>query len=123
MCCRSSSAREPIPRWTSTAAPRDGRSRATCAGSSRGAAFPSSTPSMEAPWGWQIDGHHLIVNCFVLKDQIVLTPSFMGAELIVTDRGPYAGTQVLQEEERSGWFGTVTTSTLASCMRLVRPWW
>ena len=28
------------------------------------------TPSAEGPWGWQIDGHHLIVNCFVLGDQI-----------------------------------------------------
>src|SRR2546426_812881 len=24
------------------------------------------TPSPGEPWGWQIDGHHLNVNCFVL---------------------------------------------------------
>ena len=60
------------------------------------------TPSIEEPWGWQIDGHHLIVNCFILKDQIVLTPSFMGAEPTLADRGTYAGTQVLQEEQRNG---------------------
>src|SRR4030095_2020176 len=30
------------------------------------------TPTADGPWGWQIDGHHLIVNCFVLGDQIVL---------------------------------------------------
>ena len=30
------------------------------------------TPSHDAPWGWQIDGHHLIVNCFVLGDQVVM---------------------------------------------------
>ena len=35
-------------------------------------------PSDTAPWGWQLDGHHLIVNYFVLGDQVVMTPSFMG---------------------------------------------
>src|SRR5262249_37388353 len=34
------------------------------------------TPSDDAPWGFQIDGHHLIVNGFVLGDQIVMTPMF-----------------------------------------------
>ena len=33
-------------------------------------------PSATEPWGWQIDGHHLIVNYFVLGDQVVMTPSF-----------------------------------------------
>ena len=60
------------------------------------------TPSMEEPWGWQIDGHHLIVNCFILGDQMVLTPTFMGAEPVLADRGKYAGTHVLQEQERNG---------------------
>jgi len=32
------------------------------------------TPSADEPWGWQLDGHHLIINCFILKDQMVLTP-------------------------------------------------
>lgn len=26
------------------------------------------TPSADAPWGWQIDGHHLNLNFFVLGD-------------------------------------------------------
>ena len=29
-------------------------------------------PSATEPWGWQIDGHHLIINYFVLGDQVVL---------------------------------------------------
>ena len=58
------------------------------------------TPSLDQPWGWQIDGHHLIVNCFVLGDQMVLTPSFVGAEPAIADRGPYAGTAVLQDEQQ-----------------------
>jgi Protein of unknown function (DUF3500) len=35
------------------------------------------TPADDGPWGWQLDGHHLIVNCFVLGDQVVMTPLFM----------------------------------------------
>ena len=32
-------------------------------------------PSANEPWGWQLDGHHLIINYFVLGDQVVMTPS------------------------------------------------
>ena len=59
------------------------------------------TPSADEAWGWQIDGHHLIVNCFVLGDQIVMTPMFMGSEPVAADEGPYAGTRVFQAEERA----------------------
>ena len=41
------------------------------------------TPSATEPWGWQFDGHHLIINCFVLGDQLVLTPQFMGSEPVL----------------------------------------
>jgi hypothetical protein len=59
-------------------------------------------PSADEPWGWQIDGHHLIVNCFVLGDQIVMTPMFLGSEPVAADEGPYAGTRVFQAEEQGG---------------------
>ena len=59
-------------------------------------------PSSDAPWGWQIDGHHLIVNCFVLGDQIVLTPMFMGSEPVTAESGKYAGTSVFRAEEGKG---------------------
>jgi len=38
------------------------------------------TPSASEPWGFQLDGHHLIVNYFVLGDQVVMTPAFFGSE-------------------------------------------
>ena len=60
------------------------------------------TPSPEQPWGWQIDGHHLIINCFVLADQIVLTPQFLGSEPVVATSGQYAGTRVFEAEEAKG---------------------
>jgi Protein of unknown function (DUF3500) len=59
-------------------------------------------PSASSPWGWQLDGHHLIVNYFVLRDQVVMTPTFMGSEPIRADSGKYAGTVVLQDEQNKG---------------------
>jgi hypothetical protein len=60
------------------------------------------TPSLTEPWGWQIDGHHLNLNCFILGDQMVMTPLFMGSEPVRAETGKYAGTQVLQTEEARG---------------------
>lgn len=37
-------------------------------------------PSETEPWGWQFQGHHLAINYFVLGDQVVMTPTFMGSE-------------------------------------------
>ncbi|HEX6070660.1 MAG TPA: DUF3500 domain-containing protein [Longimicrobiaceae bacterium] len=59
-------------------------------------------PSPTEPWGWQLDGHHLIVNYFVLGDQVVMTPTFMGSEPVTATAGRYAGTTVLQEEQDLG---------------------
>jgi hypothetical protein len=38
------------------------------------------TPSLTEPWGWQLYGHHLDINCLIIGKQLVLTPTFMGAE-------------------------------------------
>lgn len=59
-------------------------------------------PSATEPWGWQIDGHHLVVNYFVLGDQVVMTPVFMGGEPAVATTGMHAGNAVLQAEQDSG---------------------
>jgi hypothetical protein len=59
-------------------------------------------PSSGEPWAWQIDGHHLSVNCTVIEDQMVLTPTFMGSEPCHVYDGPLAGTMVFAAEERAG---------------------
>ena len=59
-------------------------------------------PSDKEPWGWQLDGHHLIINYFVLSDQVVMTPSFWGSEPVVATSGKYKGTAILQEEQDKG---------------------
>ena len=56
-------------------------------------------PSLDEPWGWQFDGHHLNVNCFLLGGQMVMTPMFMGSEPVAVDIGKHAGTRVFQAEE------------------------
>ncbi|MEU6192148.1 DUF3500 domain-containing protein [Streptomyces sp. NPDC047061] len=38
------------------------------------------TPSATEPWGFQFDGHHLVINYFVLGSQVVMSPCFWGSE-------------------------------------------
>jgi hypothetical protein len=59
-------------------------------------------PSMTQPWGWQIDGHHLVINYFILGDQVVMTPTFMGGEPIITTSGKYKGNVLFQDEQNIG---------------------
>lgn len=59
-------------------------------------------PSMAEPWGWQLTGHHLALNCFVLGRQMVLSPAFMGAEPNYADSGPFAGIRLFEDEENGG---------------------
>jgi hypothetical protein len=60
------------------------------------------TPSDKEPWGWQLDGHHVVINYFVLGDQVVMSPVFMGSEPVEAKQGKFQGTIVLQEEQNKG---------------------
>lgn len=60
------------------------------------------TPSATEPWGWQLDGHHLVINYFVLGDQIVMTPTFWGGEPAESRQGSTTGNQVLQTQQDLG---------------------
>jgi hypothetical protein len=59
-------------------------------------------PSRTEPWGWQFSGHHAIVNFFVLGDQVVMTPLFLGSEPVRAPSGKYQGVVVLQQEQKDG---------------------
>lgn len=59
-------------------------------------------PSATEPWGWQFDGHHAVINYFVLGDQVVMSPVFIGSEPVKADSGKYKGTIVMQEEQDMG---------------------
>ena len=59
-------------------------------------------PSAKEPWGWQLDGHHVIINYFVLGEQVVMTPLFVGSEPVIAESGKYQGVAILQEEQDRG---------------------
>jgi len=59
-------------------------------------------PSATEPWGFQLDGHHAIVNYFVLGDQVVMTPLFVGSEPVTAPSGKYKGLSILQDEQSRG---------------------
>ncbi len=59
-------------------------------------------PSATEPWGWQFDGHHAIINYFVLGDQVVMTPHFAGSEPVIAPSGKYKGVIILQDEQAKG---------------------
>ncbi|MEO8660381.1 MAG: DUF3500 domain-containing protein [Bryobacteraceae bacterium] len=59
-------------------------------------------PSTTEPWGFQLDGHHVIINYFVLGDQVVMTPFFAGSEPVTATSGKYKGVSILQSEQDLG---------------------
>ncbi|KID93921.1 hypothetical protein MAJ_10109, partial [Metarhizium majus ARSEF 297] len=61
-----------------------------------------SEPSTTQPWGFSFYGHHLCLNVFFYKQQMVLSPWFTGAEPNIIDSGPYKGTRILHTEEPLG---------------------
>lgn len=71
-------------------------------------------PSTTEPWGWQLDGHHLNLNYFILGDQVVMTPAFWGSEPAVAASGKYAGTAIMDDEQR---YGLAMINTLTDAQR------
>jgi hypothetical protein len=59
-------------------------------------------PSATDPWGWKLEGHHAIINYFVLGDQVVMTPLFIGSEPVKAPSGRYKGIEILQKEQNDG---------------------
>jgi hypothetical protein len=59
-------------------------------------------PSATEPWGWKLEGHHAIINYFVLGDQVVMTPLFIGSEPVKAPSGKYKGIEILQKEQNDG---------------------
>jgi hypothetical protein len=59
-------------------------------------------PSATEPWGWKLEGHHAIISYFVLGDQVVMTPLFIGSEPVKATSGKYKGLEILQLEQKGG---------------------
>lgn len=56
-------------------------------------------PSASKPWGWQLEGDHLVIHYFVLGSQVVMSPVFMGAEPVAS--GHAAALQNQQDHGRA----------------------
>ncbi|KAK2812252.1 hypothetical protein FQN50_001610 [Emmonsiellopsis sp. PD_5] len=56
------------------------------------------TPSTVEPWGWSLYGHHLCLSVFLKGKQIVVSPTFIGAEPNIIDEGEFAGTEICHTE-------------------------
>ncbi|PRY06453.1 uncharacterized protein DUF3500 [Kineococcus rhizosphaerae] len=70
------------------------------------------TPSETDPWGWQFEGHHQVINYFVLGDQVVMTPTFWGSEPTTIANETY-GTITLFDEEIEAALAAVNSLTTA----------
>lgn len=80
------------------------------------------TPSQTEPWGFQLDGHHLIINYLILGDQVVMAPVFLGAEPPISPRGTtYAGTAVLQTEQEKGLSFVQSLSSEQQAIAILSP--
>ncbi|KAF3767034.1 hypothetical protein M406DRAFT_337913 [Cryphonectria parasitica EP155] len=59
-------------------------------------------PSPDTPWGWMLSGHHLCLSAFLHKSQVIISPTFTGAEPNSIDDGPWKGTTLLSPEQDLG---------------------
>ena len=60
------------------------------------------SPSATEPWGWSLYGHHITLNALVLGNQLVLSPTFLGVEPTVIDRGGDDEFRFLRPESERG---------------------
>jgi len=51
----------------------------------------------DAPWGWQLMGHHMDLHCVFVGGQTMLAPAFLGAEPTVGS-GRFAGVRIFHDE-------------------------
>lgn len=56
-------------------------------------------PSLDRPWGWRLEGHHLSLNFTFTPEAGAATPAFMGANPAEVKKGPKAGWRILANED------------------------
>lgn len=60
------------------------------------------TPSTTEPWGFNFYGHHLCLNITFVGRQMVISPTFFGAEPDIIDEGKHKGLTLFRGEEVDG---------------------
>ena len=56
-------------------------------------------PSLDDPWSWRFEGHHVSLNVVVAPAGVSVTPSFFGSNPAEVRSGPLTGFRVLGAEE------------------------
>ena len=56
-------------------------------------------PSLDAPWAWRFEGHHVSLSVAVTGEGVAVTPSFFGSNPAQVVSGPLAGFRVHGEVE------------------------
>lgn len=51
-------------------------------------------PSLDGPWAWRFEGHHVSLSVTVSPDEVRVTPSFLGSNPAQVVSGPLAGFRV-----------------------------
>ena len=59
-------------------------------------------PTGPDPWAWRINGHHLLAQATVVRNQVSGVPHFFGAEPATVLEGPHSGLRALPREEDLG---------------------
>lgn len=59
-------------------------------------------PSLEKPWAWRFEGHHLSMSFSAVTGEVSVTPSFMGTNPAIVREGAATGTEVLKLEQDLG---------------------
>ncbi len=55
-------------------------------------------PSINSPWGWRFEGHHISLHFTLTPKGISVTPMFVGVDPREITEGPYAGYTFMHEE-------------------------
>lgn len=64
--------------------------------------FGEPSTSTSKAWGWSMYGHHLCLSVFLKGGNIIVAPTFTGAEPNLIDAGPWKGTEILHKEGELG---------------------
>jgi len=57
------------------------------------------TPHRDSLWGWAFQGHHVVLNFTIIKDEIAYTPFFFGSNPAEIKEGPSRGYRAISAEE------------------------
>ena len=83
--------------------------------------FIYGTPSLTEPWGWQFDGHHLAINLTITKDDLTLSPSFIGTQPADVEWGKRYSSKPMSKEVSLAFKLVGSLSSAQSAKTIIGP--